>query len=408
MTDIRCGCGRMYSFEDRLLGHTFKCRNPACGRIIRIEIQDENEPGSLLQEIVNATVPVDSHHERMHRDRRIGLGILAAGSVLFFVWLSLRSPNPESTPAPKPEPTTTLNSGPSPTPLPELAGADQTPTSPNPAELTERKITEQDAGKLGDPELSAEYKEVNEKYFDNKLPAIPVLWEPRLGEIGPLKAEGFTEKGLWTTLGDKAFILLNPQFSQDATETRRVLCHEIVHEYLYSIGDEETHHGPKFQTVLRRLSEAGAFEGIPATEKEKSGVKSWVDAESARLEEESAWIRREKYELDQSEDSIDREAIILNREVDELNERISSANEQGYGWPSDDEIESSKAKGRFHAQRVVDLQGRMAEFNARIDGYNAAVAQFNRTVNRYNLMMAYPDGLNEESTMHAKTPVNHR
>ena len=408
MTDIRCGCGRMYSFEERLLGRTFKCRNSACGRIIRIEIQEDNEPGSLLQEVVNAIAPLDLHRERMHRDRRIGLAILAAGSVLLFAWLLFRSPNPEPTPEPKAEPTTTVKSEPYPTPLPELSEGDLRPIPLNPAEVKERKITEQAAAKPGDPELSKEYQEVNEQYFDNKLPAIPVLWEPRLGEIGPLKAEGFTEEGLWRTLGDKAFILLNPLFSQDAAETRRVLCHEVVHEYLYSIGDKETNHGPKFQAVLRRLSDAGAFKGIPASEEEKSSLRSRVGAESVRLEEESAWIKREKYELDQTEDAIDREAIILDREVHELNHRISNANEQGDGWPSDDEIESSKARGRFHDQRVVDLQGRMVDFNTRVDGYNAAVAQFNRTVNRYNLMMAYPDGLNEESTMHAKTPVDRR
>jgi hypothetical protein len=327
---------------------------------------------------------------------------------LFFVWVSLRSPNPGSTPAPKPEPTTTQNSEQSDTLLPEFDGADQTPTSTNPAELAERKITEQDAGKLGDADLSAEYKEVSEKYFDNRLPVIPVLWEPRLGEIGPLKAEGFTEKGLWTTRGDKAFILLNPQFRKDETETRRVLCHEIVHEYLYSIGDKETNHGPKFQAVLRRLADAGAFIGIPASEEERSSLKSLIGAESVRLEEESARIKREKYELDQTQAEIDRDGAILNQEVQELNDRISSANEQGYGWPSDDEIESSKAKARFHNQRVVDLQGQMVDFNTRVDSYNAAVGQFNRSVNRYNLMMAYPDGLDEETAMHAKTPVGQR
>jgi len=395
----------MYSFDERLLGHTFRCRNSACGRIIRIEVQEENEPGSLLQEVINAPVPVDPHHQRLRRDRRIGLVILTAGILMLFAWFLFRSPIPEPTLAPKPELTATAKSEQYPTPPPEPSESNPEPT---PAELNERKITEQDAAKPGDPELTNEYQQVNAKYFDNRLPAIPVLWEPRLEDIGPLKAEGFIEKGLWTTLGDKAFILLNPRFSRDASETRRVLCHEIVHEYLYSIGDKETNHGPKFQAVLRRLSESGAFEGILASEGEKSSLRFQIAAESARLEGESVWIKREKYELDQAEDTVQREGNILEQEVYELNQRISSANEQGYGWPSDEEIESSKAKSRLHDEHVLDLRGRSADFNTRVDGYNAAIAQFNRTVNRYNLMMAYPDGLNEESTMHAKAPAKRK
>jgi len=50
----------------------------------------------------------------------------------------------------------------------------------------------------------------------------------------------------------------------------------------------------------------------------------------------------------------------------------------------------------------------LADFNTRVDDYNAAVLQFNRTVNRYNLMMAYPDGLNEESTIYAKAPAKRK
>jgi len=394
----------MYSFDERLLGHAFKCRNSTCGRIIRIEVQEENEPGSLLQEVINAAVPVDPHRERLRRNRRIGLGILAAGILSLFSWLLFRSPVPELSLAPKPELTTAAKPEQYPTPPPESSESDPL----NPAEVEERKITEQDAAKPGDPELSNEYQKVNRQYFDSRLPTIPVLWEPRLEEIGPLKAEGFTEKGLWTILGDKAFILLNPRFSRDAAETRRVLCHEIVHEYLYSIGDKETNHGPKFQAVLRRLSESGAFEGILASEGEKSSLRSWIDAESVRLEEESAWIKRQKYGLDQTEDTVQREGIILEQEVYELNQRISSANEQGYGWPSDEEIESSKAKSRFHDEHVLQLRGGLADFNTRVDDYNAAILQFNRTVNRYNLMMAYPDGLNEESTIYAKAPAKRK
>jgi hypothetical protein len=108
--------------------------------------------------------------------------------------------------------------------------------------------------------------------------------------------------------------------------------------------------------------------------------------------------------LDQTKGEIDRDASILDQEVRELNRRISIANAQGYGWPSDDEIESSKTRGRFHDQRVAECQGRILDFNARVDSHNAAITQFNRAVNRYNLMLAYPDGLDEEAMIHPETP----
>jgi hypothetical protein len=274
--------------------------------------------------------------------------------------------------------------------------------------VKEREIAEQDAAKPGDPELSMEYHEVNAGHFGNKLPAIPVLWEPRLREIGPLKTEGFTEDGLWTALGDKAFILLNPRIRRNAGETRRVLCHEMIHEYLFTIGDTKTHHGPAFQAELRRLLAEGAFQAILASEDEKASLRSWVDGESARLESESAGVKWESNELDRTQGEIDRERASFDRELRDLNQRISIGNEQGYGWPSDDEIESSKAKGRLLDQGVDDFNGRVADFTARVARYNGDVTRFNRYVNRYNLMMAYPDGLDEESTIPAKTPVDRR
>ena len=37
-----------------------------------------------------------------------------------------------------------------------------------------------------DPELASEYQAINTDYFQGRLPAIGVRWEPRLAEIGPL------------------------------------------------------------------------------------------------------------------------------------------------------------------------------------------------------------------------------
>ena len=70
------------------------------------------------------------------------------------------------------------------------------PIPKNPAEAMEWQVIEQDAGKSGDTELANHYQQVNERYFDGRLPGIPVLWEPRLKEVGPLIADDFRLEGL--------------------------------------------------------------------------------------------------------------------------------------------------------------------------------------------------------------------
>jgi len=274
------------------------------------------------------------------------------------------------------------------------APAATTPPVTKPAnalEAKQREIIAQDAGMLGDLELSKEYLEINAGHFGNGLPRIPVIWEPKLGELGPLIAEGFTEEGLTAQYNNRLFILLNPALRLDRREVRRALCHEMVHLYLITIGDFQTNHGPAFQTVLHRLSEERAFEGKWASESEKVGLRSWLEGESARL-------NREKSELERIREDLDRKGRDLDREVQELNERISSANQQGYGWPSDDEVESVESSRDLFNQRAV-------EFNARVEEYDGGQARFNHRVNSYNLMMSYPDGLDEESAIRPRPAV---
>jgi hypothetical protein len=267
MIDVRCSCGAVYHAHEDFIGRSLQCNNPACRKILRIErqvIEPFNEAPSLLQEVVREQALGEqktvraSQYEHTRRDRRIGIGIIAVALISVFAWLLLRNPSPEtSSPVTEPPPPPNLEA--TSTPKPELAAT--VGTTPrltplahaDPAEEKEREIAEQDASRPGDPELNMDYQKVNERHFGNRLPAIPVLWEPRLREIGPLKAEGFTEDGLWTALGGKAFILLNPRISRNAAETRRTLCHEMIHEYLFTIGDTKTHHGPAFQSELRRL-----------------------------------------------------------------------------------------------------------------------------------------------------------
>jgi len=270
----------------------------------------------------------------------------------------------------------------------EGAGLASPPIARTPADALEDEIVAQDSGRSGDPVLNAEYQEINQRHFANELPAMPVLWEPRLEEVGPLIAENFTIEGLAALHDVKQFIMINPVVGGDPRQLRRTLCHEMVHEYLFSKGDTTTKHGPPFQKILRRLSEEGAFEGEWASESEKAGLRAWLDQESARL-------NGEKSELDEIREGLERDREELDGQLNQLNQRISSANRQGYGWPSDAEMESVKSN-RDTFNRGVD------SYRDRVETYTADATRFNGQVNRYNLMMSYPDGLDEESTVQVK------
>jgi len=282
-------------------------------------------------------------------------------------------------------------------------GATVVSSGTGPAETLLHAIIEDRAGEPGDPGLMRAYQEINERYFAGGLPKIPVLWERRLGELAPLTAGGFTREGLAADRKGKIFILLNPVISSNQAKLRRALCHEMVHVYLYAQGDMTTNHGPAFQAVLQRLLAAGAFQAISATPDEKLYLKSWLEDESRRLDADSAELERGHAELDQLGGEITREKSVIEQETQGLYEPVSHSNEEGYDQPAADNVEGSRR--RALDQRIADFNARVNDFNASVTRHRSEVERFNQELDRYNLMMAYPDGLDENSTMEAKTEV---
>ncbi|HEV2247981.1 MAG TPA: SprT-like domain-containing protein [Terriglobia bacterium] len=257
--------------------------------------------------------------------------------------------------------------------------------------MLQERIVSLDAGRLGAPRLNTEFETINAKYFASKLPAMPVLWEPKLQEVGPLVAKGFTLEGLAAGYNGRQFILINSVLRKRSRELRRTLCHEMVHEYLYTEGDTTTNHGPAFQKILRILSGEGAFEGKWASASEKTRLTSWLHMQAGRLEAEKA-------SLVETRKIMEDERATLNSQSADLNARIATANDQQSGWPSDQEADSFKS-------RREALNQQADEFNVRVEEYSQNVVQFNHEVNRFNLMMAYPDGLDEESAVQSKPPT---
>lgn len=254
----------------------------------------------------------------------------------------------------------------------------------SPIEARQREILKDNLEKPGDPDLVRRYQALNAQHFAGRLPNIPVLWEPRLSEVGAMAARAFTLEGMFGHIGDKSAILLHPNLAGDHAALLRALSHEMVHAYLYSIGDPSTSHGPAFRTELQRLSSEGAFAGIVADEAVRTSLRAWLDEEAARLDADANDVGREGEE-------IERERAELERAFAEINTRSSGTP------PTRDEVDRLNARRDAYNRRVEDA-------NTRTERGRAALAEFNKQVERYNLMLVYPDGVDEDELVKPRTP----
>lgn len=259
----------------------------------------------------------------------------------------------------------------------------------SPPEALQQELLRKNADKPGDPRLNQMYADLNAKHFAGALPVLQVLWEPRLAEVGRLAAQQFTLEGMFGHVGRSSVILLNAELQEDPKALARALSHEMVHAYLFSIGDTTSDHGPAFQTVLKRLSDEGAFEGIVSTDDDRKRLRAWIDEESARLD-------AERLEFDRVAADIERQRVDVERTLTDLNARVTAANAAGQGWPSPSEVDTATSQRDDYNRKATDANERAARDRADIE-------HFNREVARYNLMLVYPDGMDANSVVKTKT-----
>jgi predicted SprT family Zn-dependent metalloprotease len=256
------------------------------------------------------------------------------------------------------------------------------------ADARQRELLKINIDLPAEPELAAMFAAVNAKHFQSALPATPIRWEPRLSEIGALAGGTFTFEGMFGHIGKRTAILLNPDLRPNRASLERALCHEMVHAYLFSVGDSTTTHGAPFQAVLRRLSEEGAFEGILADVTERTNLRAWLDAESARLDDEHAAMTQLTKEIED-------ERVSIERDVAELNARITRPPAEGGPRPGQPEIDAMNRRRDVYTDRANAAA-------ARGERDNTDLAEFNRQVSRYNLMLVYPDGVDEDALLKPK------
>ncbi len=230
--------------------------------------------------------------------------------------------------------------------------------SGSPAEIRQTAILSDNLDQPADAGLASLYAEINTKHFDGALPAMPVRWEPRLAEVGALAGRSFTLEGMFGRVGHRTVILLHPNLMADIDALERALSHEMVHARLFFLGDTTTDHGPAFRAELKRLADEGAFEGIASTDDERAHLRAWLDAETIR-------IKSERQALEQLGPELAREREDAERGGDDVAARRNAYN--------------------LHAEAA----------NTRTTAFNEALAEYNQQVKRYNLMISYPDGMDE-------------
>jgi hypothetical protein len=242
------------------------------------------------------------------------------------------------------------------------------------ADTRQRQLLDANLDKPGDPSLDQFYAQINKQHFRGGLPPIPVRWEPQLADVGGLAEGAFRLEGMFGHVGSKAVILLNPTLQNDPAALRRTLCHEMVHAQLYVAGQPTAEHGPAFQTILRRLSAENAFEGIVASDEERTNLRAWLDAEAARLDEEQSAVTQEAADLD-------RERGEIESGLASLTSRMNTPSA-----PTAAEVSAHNARRERYNWRVSQAQ-------ARVEAGRTDRARFNQEVERYNLMLVYPDGM---------------
>ncbi len=252
------------------------------------------------------------------------------------------------------------------------------PPAASPVEALQQEILRAAIDQPGDPALGAIYQAMNARHFAAALPAMPVRWEPRLREVGPLASRPFTLEGMFGRIGSKTAILLHPELQDDRAALDRTLSHEMAHAYLYVTGDPGTQHGPSFQALLKRLFDEGAFEGAVATDEDRRRLRSWLDAESARLLADRDAMARRGRELEQ--------------------ERVDLQRTLGAAGPLD-----QAGADALNARREAYNSNAIAA-NEEVDRHQNAVAFLNREIERYNLMLKYPDGLDEAEMFSTAPP----
>jgi hypothetical protein len=101
MIDVRCKCGAVYEVHEGLIGHTFRCGNPACGETIKIQRQAEPD---LLSAVVASTESKEGFDWKWPGWILVAvLSTIVVGVIIWVVYFASQHPEPASNSSSVPE-----------------------------------------------------------------------------------------------------------------------------------------------------------------------------------------------------------------------------------------------------------------------------------------------------------------
>lgn len=129
-----------------------------------------------------------------------------------------------------------------------------------------------------DDELRRAWRELNGRFFDGRLPAIDVVWSPRLtASAGLFVSRGgprAAEPGPGRRVIRLSLPLLRGPAGAGAPEIYGTLAHEMIHQWQFDILKRRPNHGPDFRRKMEAMNREGL--GITVHHDLAEAVRAWL------------------------------------------------------------------------------------------------------------------------------------
>jgi len=113
--------------------------------------------------------------------------------------------------------------------------------------------------------LDQKYTEFNSKFFNNKLPEIPVKWG-KLSKVGGIaKCETLTKNNVKTIIPNSMSIKISSVYERDEKNLDGILLHEMIHILMFVEGKFKENHGSLFKNEAINIGNKAGIE-IPLTD----------------------------------------------------------------------------------------------------------------------------------------------
>ncbi len=109
----------------------------------------------------------------------------------------------------------------------------------------------------------AMWRDLSDRFFENRLPAIAIEWSARLTASTGLFVSQVGPRSRWVSSayrhGEGRVIRLSAPLlrGQPEAELRGTLAHEMIHQWEFDVCKRRPSHGPVFREMMDRMNEAG-------------------------------------------------------------------------------------------------------------------------------------------------------